>query len=97
VQTGSSIQQITAFANPQVSESICKTGATTGTTCGIVTALNVTVNYPQGTVYGLARTTVYSQPGDSGGSVYDKATGVGMISGGSQDGKTIFIQPLLSM
>jgi hypothetical protein len=46
----------------------CKTGSTTGTTCGAVLAYNVTVNYAEGTVFGLTRTDICTQPGGSGGA-----------------------------
>ena len=50
----------------------CKTGSTTGTTCGTVQAYNVTVNYAEGTVFGLTRPT--SAPAkDSGGAMYTAA------------------------
>lgn len=94
VQTASGVQQITAWSTPRLNESICKVGATSGTTCGKVTALNVTVNYGDGPVYGLTQTSVFAQEGDSGGSVYDGSTGVGLISGGPKGGGAAFIQPL---
>jgi hypothetical protein len=37
-------------------------GSTTGTTCGTVLAYNVTVNYAEGTVFGLTRTDICTQP-----------------------------------
>lgn len=48
---------------------ICKSGKTTGLTCGIITAKNQTVNYgPEyGVVYGLTRHSACLEPGDSGG------------------------------
>lgn len=94
VQTANGIQQITAFSTPRVGQSICKTGATSNTTCGSVTAINVTVNYGDGPIYGLAQTSMYAAEGDSGGSVYDGATGVALISGGPKGGGNAFVQPL---
>src|SRR5262249_9159479 len=78
-------QDITHSANAFVNESVCRSGSTTGVHCGTVTALNVTVNYPQGTVYGLIQTTVCAEPGDSGGSLFDGTAAVGLTSGGSGD------------
>jgi hypothetical protein len=94
VQTASGVQPITAWSTPRLNEAICKTGATSATTCGTVTALNVTVNYGDGPVYGLTRTSVYAAEGDSGGSVYDGGTGVALISGGPKGGGPAFVQPL---
>jgi streptogrisin D len=61
----------------------CKSGSTTGLTCGYVQNTNVTVNYAQGAVYGTDQTTICSQPGDSGGSYFTGATALGMVSGGT--------------
>lgn len=79
--------------------SVCKIGSTTGYTCGTITAKNVTVNYPQGTVTGLTRTTICAEPGDSGGPVFSgNYQGQGIVSGGSGNcavGGVTFFQPLL--
>ncbi|GAA0937049.1 hypothetical protein GCM10009560_46140 [Nonomuraea longicatena] len=87
------IQEIASFGDPYVGQPLCKTGARTGTTCGQVTALDVTVNYSDGPVYGLAATTVSAAEGDSGGSVYNGSTGVAMISGGPRGGGNAWVYP----
>jgi streptogrisin B len=85
-------------ANAYVGESVKRTGSTTGTHSGTVTALNVTVHYQGGgTVSGLIQTTVCAEPGDSGGPLYDGTKGLGITSGGSGDcksGGTTFFQPV---
>src|SRR5215211_644173 len=43
---------ITDSTSAYVGQSVCKTGSTTGTTCGTVQRTNVTVNYAEGAVYG---------------------------------------------
>lgn len=86
---------ITTFATPKVGEQVCGTGATSGTQCGMVEAVNVSVNYPDGVVTGLAESTQDGNAGDSGGPVYDGSKGLGMISGGPQGGGgPTFFQPL---
>jgi streptogrisin C len=79
----------------------CRSGATTGWHCGTITAVNQTVNYPQGQVNGLTFTTVCVEPGDSGGAYValgDHAQGV--TSGGTTPlscatpDRTSFFQPL---
>ncbi|GAA0526564.1 serine protease [Saccharopolyspora subtropica] len=80
-----------------VGSSICRSGSTTGWHCGSVQALNQTVRYPQGTVYGLTRTNVCAEPGDSGGSFISGNQAQGMTSGGSGDctfGGTTYFQPV---
>ena len=55
--------------NPTVGATVCKSGRTTGYTCGQITALNQTVTYTGGKVlYGLVRHNACVEPGDSGGS-----------------------------
>ncbi|GLW11318.1 hypothetical protein Misp01_64460 [Microtetraspora sp. NBRC 13810] len=92
-QADGSIQQITQFGRPSINQSLCKTGATTGTTCGTVLRLDVTANYGEGPVYGLALTSVQANAGDSGGSVYDGATAVALISGGPRGGGNALVFP----
>lgn len=67
-----------------VGSNICKAGNTTGWTCGQITAYNVTVNYSGGTtVTGLARATVCTEGGDSGGAyIGTNNVAQGMTSGG---------------
>jgi streptogrisin B len=89
-----------AVADAFVGESVKRTGSTTGTHSGTVTALDVTVRYtghPGGTVSGLIQTTVCAEPGDSGGPLYDGTKALGLTSGGSGDctsGGTTFFQPV---
>jgi streptogrisin B len=83
-------------ANAFPGESVKRTGSTTGTHSGTVTALNVTVRYQGGgTVRGMIQTTVCAEPGDSGGPLYDGTKALGITSGGSGDcksGGTTFYQ-----
>ncbi|WP_431313283.1 S1 family peptidase [Streptomyces antnestii] len=85
-------------ANAFVGESVKRTGSTSGTHSGSVTALNVTVRYQGGgTVSGMIQTTVCAEPGDSGGPMYDGSKALGITSGGSGDcktGGTTFYQPV---
>lgn len=80
-----------------VGSSVCRSGSTTGWHCGTITNKNATVNYPQGTVFGLTRTTACAEPGDSGGSWLTGQQAQGVTSGGSGNcttGGIIFFQPL---
>jgi hypothetical protein len=86
-------------ADAFVGEFVTRTGSTTGTKSGTVTALNVTVRYQGGgLVRGLIQTTVCAEPGDSGGPLYDGSLAIGLTSGGSGDckkGGTTFFQPVI--
>jgi streptogrisin B len=87
-------------ADAFVGESVKRTGSTTGTHSGKVTALNVSVRYGgrlHGVVSGLIQTNVCAEPGDSGGPLYDGTKALGLTSGGSGDctsGGTTFFQPV---
>jgi len=90
---------ITSAATPSVGTNVIRTGSTTGTRTGRVTALNATVNYGGGdVVYGMIQTTVCAEPGDSGGPLYgSNGVAYGLTSGGSgncSSGGTTFFQPV---
>jgi streptogrisin D len=90
-------QEITTARNAVVGETVRRSGSTTGVRSGIVTALNATVRYAEGTVTGLIRTTVCAQPGDSGGPLFAGSAALGLTSGGSgncRSGGTTFFQPV---
>ncbi|XRQ13797.1 S1 family peptidase [Actinomadura welshii] len=90
-------QDITGAATPTVGQSVTRSGSTTGVHGGQVTALNQTVNYQEGSVSGLIRTTVCAEPGDSGGPLFSGSTALGLTSGGSgncSSGGTTFFQPV---
>ncbi|GAA3873130.1 S1 family peptidase [Streptomyces sedi] len=94
-----SSRSITGAANPVVGQSVSRSGSTTGVTSGTVTALNVSVTYPQGTVRGTIQTTVCAEPGDSGGALFSGNTAHGLTSGGSgncSSGGTTFFQPVVA-
>lgn len=73
--------------NPTVGATVCKSGRTTGYTCGQITALNQTVTYTGGKVlYGLVRHNACVEPGDSGGSNISAGYfALGVTSGASFD------------
>lgn len=80
-----------------VGASICRSGSTTGVHCGTVGAKGATVNYAEGTVTGLTRTSVCAEPGDSGGSFFSGSQAQGVTSGGNGDcrsGGTTYFQPV---
>ena len=88
---------VTGNSVAPVGSSICRSGSTTGVHCGSVQGTGATVNYPQGTVYGLTQTSVCAEPGDSGGSFYSGSQAQGVTSGGSGNcasGGTTYFQPL---
>ncbi len=92
-----SYQDITAAGNAYVGEYVRRSGSTTGLRGGYVQALNATVNYAEGSVYGLIKTNVCAEGGDSGGSLFDRNYAIGLTSGGSGNcstGGTTYFQPV---
>jgi streptogrisin D len=90
-------QDITSAGTPPVGTTVYRSGSTTGVHSGRVTALNATVNYAEGSVSGLIRTTVCAEGGDSGGALYAGTVAYGLTSGGSgncSSGGTTFFQPV---
>ncbi|WP_435176636.1 S1 family peptidase [Actinacidiphila sp. bgisy145] len=85
-----------------VGSSICRSGSTSHWHCGTVLGMNETVNYSEGSVYGLTETNVCAEPGDSGGSFISGDQAQGVTSGGYGDctsgGETWFqpVNPILS-
>ncbi|MEU8351708.1 S1 family peptidase [Streptomyces lycii] len=90
-------QEITEAGDAIVGQRVRRSGSTTQVRGGWVTGLNATVNYQQGSVHGLIRTTVCAEPGDSGGPLFDGETALGLTSGGSGNcttGGTTYYQPV---
>jgi hypothetical protein len=92
-----STQDIASAATPAVGTTVYRSGSTTGLRSGRVTALNSTVNYAEGSVSGLIRTTVCAEGGDSGGALFNGTVAYGLTSGGSgncSSGGVTFFQPV---
>jgi len=91
-------QDISRAVNPNLGKYVYRAGATTGLQHGTVTGVNVTVNYPEGRVSGLIRSSVCSEPGDSGGPLFYRQYAYGLLSGGSGDcssGGVSYFQPVV--
>ncbi|MFF1557734.1 S1 family peptidase [Streptomyces sp. NPDC058279] len=92
-------QDITSAADATTGMSVTRRGSTTGVHGGTVTGLNATVNYGNGDiVYGMIKTNVCAEPGDSGGPLYSGSRAIGLTSGGSgncSSGGTTFFQPVV--
>lgn len=84
-------------AEAPIGASVCRSGSTTRWHCGTVLAKNETVNYSQGAVHQMTKTSVCAEGGDSGGSFISGDQAQGVTSGGwgncSSGGETWF-QPV---
>lgn len=97
-QYNGSTVDVAGSAEAVIGASICRSGRTTGWKCGTVQAKNITVNYSDGPVTGLTRTTACANGGDSGGSFISGNQAQGVTSGGGgvcgDSGATTVFQPL---
>ncbi|MDQ1292772.1 MAG: streptogrisin [Actinomycetota bacterium] len=91
------LSDIYTAGTPKVGQAVIRRGSTTTVHKGKVTGLNATVNYPQGRVSGLIRTSICAEPGDSGGPLFGGTVAYGLTSGGNGNCRTggiTFFQPV---
>ncbi|NGO73831.1 trypsin-like serine protease [Streptomyces sp. SB3404] len=74
---------ITGAVPPETTMEICRMGSATRMHCGVISAIDQTVNTSQGVFTGLFRSTVCGEPGDSGGPAFAGNKAVGVLFGGS--------------
>jgi streptogrisin C len=85
-----------------IGAAVCRSGRTTGWRCGVIQEKNVTINYGNGDIPGMATGSACAEGGDSGGSVLsgNQAQGVtsGRIGDCSSNGRFIYqpVNPILS-
>ncbi|GGM41817.1 serine protease [Longimycelium tulufanense] len=75
---------VAGYSSAPVGSTVCKSGRTTGWTCGQIQAYDATVNYEGGSsVSGLVKASVCTEGGDSGGAWMAGNYAQGVTSGGS--------------
>ncbi|MCO5997080.1 S1 family peptidase [Actinoallomurus rhizosphaericola] len=90
-------QDIVSAGIAHVGEAVCMRGGVSGVRCGRVVAINATVAYAEGAVYGLIRTSICAAAGDTGAPLYDGGTVLGVLSGFSGDcaaGGVSYFEPI---
>ncbi|RKS70714.1 hypothetical protein BZB76_5191 [Actinomadura pelletieri DSM 43383] len=89
---------ITAARSPKVGENLCRLSPLTGVQCGTVTAVNVSVNHPEGTITGLTRTNICAASGERPGAPFFTGTiALGLEAAGGGDcnsGGSSYFQPI---
>ena len=88
---------ITGSVETPVGGQVCAAGRTTGLRCGTVQAKNVTITYPGGTIHGLTRTNVCTEPGDQWAPIFTGSQAQGHSLGGSGNcsvGGASYFEPL---
>ena len=77
------VQRVLGSTQAAIGAAVCRSGSTTGWRCGTIVSYNNTVNYGQGNVTGLTRSTACAGRGDSGGSwITGSGQAQGVTSGG---------------
>lgn len=95
--SGGAPVDITGAVDPSPGMALCHYGRVSGYHCGTVQAANLTVNFPEGAVSGLFRSTICSEPGDNGGPAFSGGKAVGIIVGSSgtcASGGVTYYQPV---
>ncbi|MGH8877387.1 MAG: S1 family peptidase [Stackebrandtia sp.] len=80
-----------------VGSAVCRAGSTTGWHCGTITAKDVTINFPEGSINGVTQTNVCAEPGDTGGPFLSGSSAQGVTIGGSgncSSGGSTYFYPL---
>ncbi|NYI07342.1 S1 family peptidase [Allostreptomyces psammosilenae] len=88
---------IVSAGSPRAGQAVRFSGPVGGVRTGQVLALNVTVNYAQGSVQGLIRTNICLHPGESGGPLFYDTVAYGIASGATgtcDSGGTSYFQPV---
>jgi hypothetical protein len=85
---------VTAFGQAPVGATVCKTGRTTGTTCGAILNHNLAILYQAppplgGLVLDLTEVNACNRPGDSGGPVYQPTAQFGPVAQGLTSGTIV--------
>lgn len=88
--SGGGTVTVTGAANAVVGAPMCKSGRTTGVTCGTVTGVGETVNFGGLVVSNLTRHNACVEPGDSGGSNYGPPGAAGVTAFGTSTGGQLF-------
>lgn len=79
ISTAGGPVDITGSRSPSVGSTACHSGRITGLHCGTVLALNISVSYPDGTVYGLFSASTHAEPGEVGTPAFSGSTALGFV------------------
>ncbi|MFW6694133.1 S1 family peptidase [Streptomyces sp. MAR4 CNX-425] len=91
---------ITHAAQPTVGAQVCAVSPSAGLHCGVVVAVNISISYPDGTVYHVFQTNVCAEPGGGGVSAYSGRAALGVLVSGNGNcttGGTTFYQPVVEV
>lgn len=83
VRTGGGIGVIDGAVRATIGRAVLKASPISGTRSGTVTGINQTVNYAEGSITGLDRTTLCPSAGEAGAPVFTGTSAVAVTLGGS--------------
>ncbi|WP_405792111.1 S1 family peptidase [Streptomyces sp. NBC_01506] len=95
---GGGTVDITGAANPAVGQSVCHVSGGTGLRCGTVTALNIVIRYPDGTISQVFSANICSDSGAVGGPAFSGGTALGVLAAGNgncSSGGTTYYLPVV--
>ncbi|MFC9975709.1 S1 family peptidase [Spirillospora sp. NPDC127200] len=69
-----------------IGTTVCMSGAVSGWRCGVLQARNLTVNFPEGAVFGVMRTSICAAPGDLGSPLIANGQAQGVLIAASTGG-----------
>ncbi|WP_242909452.1 S1 family peptidase [Actinomadura terrae] len=88
--------EITSAGMPSVGQRVCRSGPVSHVVCGSVTAVNQTINLPDGVINGVSRTSICASE-LPGAPYFTDGRAVGMeigTSGGCVGGTSSYFQPI---
>ena len=100
IRNGAAVIPISAAANSFVGQQVREMSPVSGLHTGVVTALNATVNFPEGSITGLVRSTLCPDPGGVGAPIWSGSSGLSMVVGGSGNctsGGTTYSRPIVPL
>ncbi|WP_141717317.1 S1 family peptidase [Nocardia altamirensis] len=80
---GAAAVSIDGIADPIIGAPVCKSGATTGFTCGTISTADQKMDVEVIQNHNLFATTLFGLPGDSGGPIFSGTKAIGVLTGAS--------------
>ncbi|WP_067833460.1 S1 family peptidase [Actinomadura kijaniata] len=77
-----------------VGSAACMSGAVSRWRCGTILARNVTINFPEGILYGVIRTNICAGPGDLGAPLVANGQAQGTLVAASSGGCASYFLPV---
>jgi hypothetical protein len=83
IRTGAAVAPVSTAARATIGRSVVKSSPISGVRSGTVTGINQTVNYAQGSISGLDRTSICPSSGEAGAPIFAGTSVLAITWGGS--------------